>query len=194
MSIRRQQRLARNTWCATILVALEFVITRGFAGAQGPICPRPSLARLAGIVGRWRVAWRWGYGVDSDSTVVRRAVATISWGAGRCVLIEQLTGVLRGRPLAVAVMVTAPTNDSLQRTYVDSEHGTALVMNAEARGDTLRFAWGRDLGTRQLLVRHEYFGFTPAGFETRTLTSPNSGTDWVVVQRASYRRAPLDRP
>lgn len=158
------------------------------AHAQALPCPGPALARLAQTVGRWRVTWRWGWGVDDDSTMVQRASATIELVADKCGLLERVTGTLRGRPLAIADMVTAPSTDTLQRAYVDSEHGALLLMTGQAHGDTVRFLWSKDLGNRHLLVRHEYFDITPTGFETRTWTSPNGGTDWVVVQSASYRR------
>lgn len=173
----------------TALTAGLLVVALPTAGwAQAPQCPRPALARLAQTVGRWHVTWRWGWGVDDDSTVVQGASATIELVADKCGLLERLTGTLRGRPLAIADLVTAPSADTLQRAYVDSEHGALLLMTGQTIGDTVRLLWSKDLGTRRLLVRHAYFNITPTGFETRTWTSPNGGTDWVLVQRASYRR------
>ena len=180
------QFATRLYWMPIALVGP--LVVGNVASAQISTCPRQALTRLANLAGDWNVEWRWGWGVDADSTMVQDATARIELSARGCAVVEQLHGTLRGRPLAVTAMIAAPTDDSLQRAYVDSEHGGILLMNGEVRGDTLTFRWGRDLGTRRLLVRAQYFHITPDLFEARTLTSPNSGATWVEVQRVRYHR------
>jgi hypothetical protein len=59
------------------------------AHGQALHCPRPALALVAQTVGRWRVAWRWGWGVEDDSTVVQRASATSPNGGADWVLVQR---------------------------------------------------------------------------------------------------------
>lgn len=158
------------------------------ADGQPPACPRPVLARLAALAGRWSVEW--SYTVDGQLRAIEQATATIDLAAGGCVVRERLEGQLQGRQLAVTTLVAAPSDDSLQRVYIDSDHGAFLVFDGVSTGDTLRFTWRWDLGTRYQVVRHEYQALDRTSFATETHMSPNDGAEWVVVQRARYRRLP----
>ena len=154
--------------------------------AQARPCPRAALARLAELAGRWSVEW--SYLLDGQLRTVDKAAATIDLAAGGCAVSERLEGELLGRPLAVHTLIAAPGDTTLQRVYIDSEHGTLLEFAGTITGDTIRFVWRRDPGTRRQVVRHEYTAITPTSFATETDMSPNGGTDWIVVQRARYRR------
>jgi hypothetical protein len=88
----------------------------------------------------------------------------------------------------LSVRAAAPTADSLELAYVDSDHGSILTFAGTVRGDTIRFAWSRDLGTRVLMVRREYTAMTPNSFATHTFMSPDSGRNWILVQQARYVR------
>jgi hypothetical protein len=156
--------------------------------AQARPCPRPPLTRLAQLAGHWSVEW--GYAVEGELRAVENASATIDIAASSCAVRERLEGRLRGAPLAVTTLTAASTDDSLERVYVDSEHGAILVFAGAIIGDTIRFLWRRDLGARRQLLRHDYFALTPASFATETRMSPNGGGDWIIVQRARYRRVP----
>jgi hypothetical protein len=175
------------TWCVVALTAsLVLVATSG--SAQAPSCPRPALARLAGLVGTWTVDWK--YRLGDEMLTVHRATATIEVGTAGCSVRESLDGTLSGKHLAITKLIAAPTADSLQLAYVDSDHGGVLLFGGSVHSDTIRLEWSRDLGTRHLLVRHEYTALGPRAFSTKTVMSPNSGQDWIVVQRAEYRRTP----
>jgi len=156
--------------------------------SQAGPCPRAALARLAELAGRWSVEW--SYLLEGQLRTVDKAAATIDLAAGGCAVSERLEGELRGRPLAIHTLIAAPSDTTLQRVYIDSEHGTLLEFAGTITGDTIRFVWLRDLGTRRQVVRHEYTAITRASFATETCMSPNGGTDWIVVQRARYRRRP----
>ena len=176
--------LALARFAAVALGALMLVPS--VAEGQGPVCPRPALARLAVLAGRWSVDW--AYLADGQLRTVEHATATIDITVGGCAVRERLEGQLRGRQLAVNTLVAAPTDNTLQRVYIDSDHGTFLVFDGLSAGDTIRFLWRRDLGTRQQLVRHEYSALNQESFATETYMSPNDGVDWILVQRARYRR------
>jgi hypothetical protein len=154
--------------------------------AQAPSCPRPSLTRLANLAGTWAVDW--SYKLGDEMLVVDGATATIEVSTAGCSVRETLDGTLRGKRVSITKLMAAPTDDSLQLAYVDSDHGGLLLFGGTVHGDTIRLEWSRDLGTRRLLVRHEYMALGRTTFSTRTIMSPNSGQDWTVVQRAEYRR------
>lgn len=173
------------TFCAAVLFG-ALMLAPSVADGQAPVCPRPVLGRLAVLVGRWSVDW--SYLVDGQLRTVEQATATIDIAAGGCAVRERLEGQLRGHQLAVNTLVAAPNDDTLQRVYIDSDHGTFLVFDGLSAGDTIRFLWRRDLGTRQQLVRHEYFALSRESFSTETQMSPSDGVEWILVQRARYRR------
>jgi hypothetical protein len=173
------------TWCVVALTAW-LVLASTSGSAQAPLCPRPGLARLASLVGTWTVDWK--YKLGDQMLAVDRATATIEVGTAGCSVQENLDGTLYGKHLAITKLIAAPTTDSLQLAYVDSDHGGVLLFGGSVHSDTIRLEWSRDLGTRRLLVRHEYTVVGPTAFSTKTVMSPNSGQDWIVVQRAEYRR------
>jgi hypothetical protein len=173
------------TLFAAVSVAALLLVS-SVAEGQAPVCPRPALARLAALAGRWSVDW--SYLVDGQLRTVEQATATIDVAAGGCAVRERLEGQLGGRQLAVNTVVAATNDDTLQRVYIDSDHGTLLMFEGSSSGDAIRFLWRRDLGTRQQLVRHEYLALSGASFATETQMSPNDGVEWILVQRARYRR------
>src|ERR1043166_5345706 len=75
------------------------------AASQAHSCPRPALARLADLAGRWRVEW--SYLMDGQLRTVDKATATIDLTAGGCAVSERLEGELLGRPLALHSLVAA---------------------------------------------------------------------------------------
>jgi hypothetical protein len=171
---------------AAAITALGSGWTVQAAAAQAATCPRPALARLAMLVGDWAVAWDWRVG-DSLLTVAG-AHATVTRATAGCTLVERLEGRLRGAAIEVTSVIAAPTTDSLQLAYVDSEHGALLNFEGSARGDTIRFTWSRDAGQRRLIVRREYSGIGPHHFEVQALMSPDGGRNWILVHRARYER------
>lgn len=175
---------------ALTLIAAQFLsvvmLVPWIATGQTPACPRPASARLAVLAGRWSVDWR--YLVDGQLRQVEQATATIDIAGGGCAIRERLEGRLRGHQLAVQTLIAASNDDALQRAYVDSDHGTLLVFDSVGSSDTIRFQWQRDLGTRQQVVRHEYLDLTRSAFVTETYMSPSAGEEWILVQRARYRR------
>lgn len=175
----------RTTRCVVALTAW-LVLASTLGSAQAPSCPRPVLARLSSLAGTWTVDWR--YKLGDEMLVVDRATATIEIGTAGCSVRESLDGTLHGKHLSITKLIAAPTADSLQLAYVDSDHGGVLLFGGRVHGDTIRLEWSRDLGTRRLLVRHEFTALSRTTFSTKTVMSPNSGQDWIVVQRAEYRR------
>jgi len=169
-----------------VIAAIVGLGATGNAEGQAPVCPRPVLARLAALAGRWSVDW--SYLVDGQLRAVEQATATIDIAAGGCAVRERLEGQLGGHQLAVNTVVAATNDDTLQRVYIDSDHGTFLIFEGTNAGDAITFLWRRDLGTRQQLVRHEYLALDRTSFATETHMSPNDGVEWILVQRARYRR------
>jgi hypothetical protein len=154
--------------------------------AQPPHCPRPALAALTTLVGAWKVDW--SYRGDSGLVPVEGATATIRSGAGGCALTLSLEGRARTGRKSVIVMFAAPTDDSLEQAYVDSDHGTVLMFAGRASRDTTRFVWSHDYGTHLQIVHLDYFALSPTAFSTETWMSPNGGANWELVERARYRR------
>jgi hypothetical protein len=171
---------------AAIISALGSGWTVHAAVAQATTCPRPALARLATLVGDWTVVWDWRMG-DSLLTV-EDAHATITRATAGCTLIEQLEGRLRSAAIEVTSVIAAPTADSLQLVYIDSEHGALLNFEGSAQGDTIRLIWSREAGQRRLIVRREYSEIRPHHFEVQALMSPDGGRTWILVHRARYER------
>ncbi len=88
-------------------------------------CPRPALLRLTPLAGEWTVTWE--SRVNDTLTLVADSRASIRLTANGCAMIERLDGRLRGEPMALTTMITAPAPDSLQLAYVDSGHGRAAT-------------------------------------------------------------------
>jgi hypothetical protein len=171
------------------LVAIVVLWSGARAGhlhAQPAGCPRPSIARLMALAGEWTVAW--DSRVNDTLVPVLKSHATLTKTNADCALVERLEGELRGSAMGLTTLIAAQAPDSLELAYVDSDHGGLLVFEGTTRGDTIRFAWSRDLGTRRLMVRREYSAITASSFTTQTFMSPDSGRNWTLVQRARYER------
>jgi hypothetical protein len=170
----------------TAVAVLWIGLNAAGANAQPPACPRPAIARLMALAGEWTVAW--DSRVNDTLVAVSNAHATITPANAGCGLVERLEGQLRGTAMGLTTLISAPAADSLELAYADSDHGGVLIFEGSIHGDTVQFAWSRELGTRRQMVRREYSGITSTRFTTRTLMSPDSGNNWILVQRARYER------
>ena len=175
-------------WCGIMFGSAVLAIQCHEAAGQAPSCPRRALLHLQPLIGEWNAEWD----VRVDDTLFRvgNAHATIVAAAAGCGLVERLDGTFRGAPKGLLTVIAAPSSDSLQLTYVDSDHGGLLNFTGTIEGDTARFAWSRNLGDRTQLVRREYSGISTSGFSTQTIMSPDGGAHWVLVQRGRYTRRP----
>ena len=180
---------ARCARLAILAIVLPLFAVTGSLEAQAH-CPRPALARLSSMAGRWTVSWRTRVG-DSLVTATEGR-ATIAWAAGQCALTEELSARLPTGPSAQHRLFVI-VGDSLAMTYLDSEHGEPLSFVAVSGGSAgvVRLAWQRRMESgRVLRVRYTWQpGADADHFETRTELSTDNGVTWRVVQEARYARA-----
>lgn len=171
----------------TLIAGLALISAGTSARAQSP-CPRAALAPFLPLVGTWTVAWE--SRINDSLFTTPSATASIEYAAGRCGIIERLEGDFRGERAHVVSLITAPANDSLQLTYLDSWHGGAVVFTARPRGDTVTFLWQRDWGNHVQLVRRVYSAITPTSLNSRATcrrTAEETGS-WYSVAGTGARK------
>lgn len=176
----------RASFRALFIATLGMLPAGGAPSAQEPPCAGPSFARISSLEGTWLVNWtnRVSPG-QFEHTTARSHIEVV---IPQCALLERFTGTVQGHSFWATALLTATQPDTTHRVWLDSSHGEPLTFEGRWVADTLAFEWGRNLGDRQLRLRHLYFAITPDAFRTATYLSPSAAAGWQLVGEADYQR------
>lgn len=169
-----------------VLVALTVVLSAEAAAQRVPPCAQTGFEKITALQGTWDVEWsnRISPGHFEQTVAHSQIEATIP----QCVLVERFSGTVRGRPFWATGLITVSPG-SIQRVWVDSEHGEPLLFHGQWAVDTLTFEWERNLGERKIRLRHLYIDVGNSSFHTLTYLATSVGAPWELVSEARYHRA-----
>jgi hypothetical protein len=176
----------RSAVSAVLEFQLVSVCTLAAQNAPMPVCPRPALASFLRLTGSWDVHWETA--VEGTWVALENATASIRQLPQACGVVEELQSHQRGEGVSLVAVVAAPSQDSLQLSYIDSWRGGIILFSGFRAADTIRFVWQHDWGDHVQLVNRDYVSLSDSGFSTLTRMSPNGGRTWTTVQRATYVR------
>lgn len=160
------------------------------AHAQEPGCRAEDLARADFLAGDWTITSR----VRGPSGGWERSAARsrISWRLDGCVLVEEWSGEVDGRPLErFGLLAYDAREEKWDWTGVDSGHGNLISSEGRFRDDgALVLLHSEMRGGRLLIDRTIITPVSEGRFDLVMESSPDAGATWREVWRMEYRAAP----
>ena len=180
----------KRRWSLCLILGVPSLLLPFWIQARQPQtasqCARSEFRLFAPLVGKWDVEWT--NRVAPGKYAKTKATSNIERDPIGCMLTEHFFGEVNGQPFTTVVLLNFGNAEKLERILIDSGHGQFLSFEGTSVDNAIRFEWQRDLGTRRLMVRHDYRDIQADSFATEWFLSPDSGKTWEVVEQAKYRR------
>lgn len=165
-----------------------FIFLFGVSFAQiSSDCPQKDFSKFSHLVGTWKVEWKNRIAPPSEYETTT-ATSKIEKNEVGCVLTENFSGFVKGKPFNVLILLNFESSESMERIWLDSEHGQFLILKGVSDKELTRFQWEKDMGERKLILKNEYRDLQKDSFTSETFLSTDSGKTWNMVQHAKYSR------